>query len=411
MGYLMRYLLFIMLLLVSISALASNPVRITAISMQPSATFTRISFILSQQTTGKVKYVPAAKQVIVDFAHTTKRFAMHNARLGGANVVSVNAIDMPNQSVRFVFLVKDKVRWTIQFLPNDKTNGVRLQLDIISLPTHKHNVKPHISRAFEEDVFKLLAEHSVESKMNGNIQSADQATAPPEKKHRLFTVVIDAGHGGRDAGAKGCDGANEKTVVLAIARRLAQMINQSSTMRAVMTRDGDYFVPLRQRLKLARKDEADLFVAIHADAYFEKNARGASVYAQSTHGATSEAARWLAQKDNYSELDGVELNALQDRSTVLRSVLIDLAQTVTIQDSLRLGRNVLNSLDDISVLHYKHVEQAPFMVLRSPDIPSVLIETGFISNPYEEKRLSDPRYQEKLAAAIFNGICAYAGSV
>jgi N-acetylmuramoyl-L-alanine amidase len=160
-------------------------------------------------------------------------------------------------------------------------------------------------------------------------------------------------------------------------------------------------------MKLARKDEADLFIAIHADAYFEQNARGASVYALSARGATSEAARWLAQKDNYSELDGVEFNALQDRSTLLRSVLIDMAQTATIQDSLRLGNRVLDALDNMTSLHYKQVEQAPFMVLRSPDIPSILIETGFISNPREEKRLSDPAYQEKLAQAILSGLRAY----
>ena len=155
---------------------------------------------------------------------------------------------------------------------------------------------------------------------------------------------------------------------------------------------------------ISAQDDADLFIEIHADGYFEKNAHGASVYALSTHGATSEAARWLAQKDNYSELGGVELNALQDRSPMLRSVLIDLAQTATIQGSIRLGRHVLDAMDDVTRLHYKHVEQAPFMVLKSPDIPSILIETGFISNPQEEKRLNDVVYQEKLARAIFSGI-------
>ena len=263
---------------------------------------------------------------------------------------------------------------------------------LFSLPTVTIGSQQKIN---EQDIFNILEAQS---------QFEQQADA---KKTRLFTVVIDAGHGGKDTGAIGLGGTKEKTIVLIIAKRLAQLINQTSTMRAVLTRQGDSFVPLRQRLKLARKDEADLFIAIHADAYFEKQARGASVYALSTHGATSEAARWLAQKDNYDELGGVELNALQDRSPMLRSVLIDLAQTATIQDSIRLGRNVLDAIDDISSLHYKQVEQAPFMVLRSPDIPSILIETGFISNPMEEIKLNDARYQEKLVKAIFDGIKSY----
>lgn len=255
-----------------------------------------------------------------------------------------------------------------------------------------------------EDIFKLLAE---QKNHVGRARLDQQAKVANAKKQRQFTIVIDAGHGGKDTGALGANGGKEKTIVLGIAKRLAELINQSTDMRALLTRDGDYFVPLRQRMKLARKDDADLFVAIHADAYFEPNARGASVYALSTRAATSEAARWLAQKDNYSELDGVELNELHDRSKLLRSVLIDMAQTATIQDSLRLGNRVLDALDDVSSLHYKHVEQAPFMVLRSPDIPSILIETGFISNPKEEKRLTDPQYQEKLAQAILKGLKSY----
>jgi N-acetylmuramoyl-L-alanine amidase len=388
----MRYIL-ILLFFLSLPVFADEPVVIRAMKIQPSTASTRITFILSEKTAGKVKYFPQAKQVIVEFTNARKHFQMRNARLGNANVISITTKDLPGNSIQFIFSVRDKVRWTIQFVPNASGGDEQLQFDIISV-RHTSIKKPYlrfnpqISRSLEDDISKLLAEHVAENK---SIQ-------------RQFTVVIDAGHGGRDLGAKGPGGTQEKTVVLAIAKRLARIINQTPNMRAVLTRDGDYFVPLRERIKLARKDDADLFIAIHADAYFEKNARGASVYALSTRGATSEAARWLAQKDNYSELGDVELNALQDRSPILRSVLIDLAQTATIQDSLRLGRNVLNALNDISALHYKHVEQAPFMVLRSPDIPSILVETGFISNPYEEKRLSDPGYQEELANAIFRGI-------
>jgi N-acetylmuramoyl-L-alanine amidase len=230
--------------------------------------------------------------------------------------------------------------------------------------------------------------------------------AKPKRKY-IFSIVIDAGHGGKDPGARGVKGVREKDVVLAIAKKLAKEINQSSNMRAVLTRDGDYFVPLGQRLKLARKGEADLFVAIHADAYFNNSATGASVYVLSQRGASSVAARWLAQRENHSELDGVELNTLQDQSPMLRSVLIDLAQSATAQDSLRLGSSVLNALDNISALHYSHIERAPFLVLKSPDIPSILVETGFLSNPKEEVRLADPAYQAKIARALREGIAQY----
>ena len=199
----------------------------------------------------------------------------------------------------------------------------------------------------------------------------------------------------------------EKNVTLAISKRLAHLINQQPNMRAVLTRNGDYYVGLRGRLKLARKGNADFFVALHADSYFNDHASGASVYALSQHGATSEAARWLAKKDNYSELGGVDLRELSDQSYLLRSVLIDLAQTATITDSMRLGKGILSNLRDVTRLHYSRVEQAPFMVLKSPDIPSILVEMGFISNAQEELRLNNENYQDELAQALFHGIRNY----
>ena len=164
-------------------------------------------------------------------------------------------------------------------------------------------------------------------------------------KKKPFIIVIDPGHGGKDSGAAGEGGVKEKNVVLGISHRLAKLINQHANMRAELTRDGDYFVPLRGRLKLAHKGKADLFIAIHADSYFNAQASGASVYALSRRGATSEAARWLARRDNYSELGGVDLGDLGDKSYVLRSVLIDLAQTAAITDSLHLGKTILRFIE------------------------------------------------------------------
>lgn len=224
----------------------------------------------------------------------------------------------------------------------------------------------------------------------------------------LFTVVIDAGHGGRDPGAIGPLGAKEKEVVLAIAKRLAKLLNQQKGMHAILTREGDDFVGLRDRLRLARKGKADLFMSIHADSYFNNHARGMSVYALSRRGATSEAAHWLAKRENNSELGGVDLKELADQSYLLRSVLIDLAQTATITDSLRLGHAILDNLQRAAIrLHYSRVEQAPFMVLKSPDIPSILVETGFISNPSEEKRLRDKKHQEEIAQGLLQGLRHY----
>jgi len=233
-----------------------------------------------------------------------------------------------------------------------------------------------------------------------------QYAIPPLRQHTLV-VVIDPGHGGKDPGARGPGGAREKHVVLAIAKTLKRIIDRQPGMRAILTRNGDYYIELRDRLRLARKYNADIFISIHADAFSNHASRGASVYALSQMGATSEAAHWLAEKENYSELGGVNLSRLHDNNGVLRSVLIDLSQTATIRSSLDMGTCVLHHLDHLTDLHHQRVEQARFMVLKSPDIPSLLIETGFISNPVEEKNLKNPAYQQKLTAAIFAGIQQY----
>ena len=224
-------------------------------------------------------------------------------------------------------------------------------------------------------------------------------------KERLVIVAIDAGHGGEDPGARGRLGTREKDVTLAIARRLKNAIDAEPNMRAVMVRDGDYFIPLGQRVAKARRVHADVFVSIHADAWVKPDARGSSVFALSERGATTAAARWLAQRENESDLiGGVNLGV---RDPVLARTLLDLSQTATINDSLKLGRAVLSELGDVNALHKQSVEQAGFAILKAPDIPSILVETAFISNPEEEKRLKDSAYQEKMAAAVLSGIKRY----
>jgi N-acetylmuramoyl-L-alanine amidase len=226
-----------------------------------------------------------------------------------------------------------------------------------------------------------------------------------KKMERLVIIAIDAGHGGEDSGARGRHGTREKDVTLAIAKLLKARIDQESNMRAVLVRDGDYFVPLMQRVSKSRRVQADLFVSIHADAWVRPDARGSSVFALSERGATSTAARMLAQRENQSDLiGGVNLGA---KDPVLARTLLDLSLTATINDSLKLGKAVLTELGDVNALHKASVEQAGFAVLKAPDIPSILVETAFISNPDEETRLKDSGYQEKMARAILGGIKRY----
>ncbi|HMV52291.1 MAG TPA: N-acetylmuramoyl-L-alanine amidase [Rhodocyclaceae bacterium] len=222
---------------------------------------------------------------------------------------------------------------------------------------------------------------------------------------RLVTIVLDPGHGGEDPGAVGRGGSHEKNVTLEVARRLKAKIESQPNMRVAMTRDADFFVPLYQRVSKARRLQADLFVSIHADAFVKPTARGSSVFALSERGASSSAARWLAQKENEADLIG-GVN-FENRDPLLARTLLDLSQTATINDSLKLGKAVLTELGQINALHKADVEQAGFAVLKAPDIPSILVETAFISNPDEEKRLNDDAYQDKMADAILRGIKRY----
>jgi len=222
---------------------------------------------------------------------------------------------------------------------------------------------------------------------------------------RLITVAIDAGHGGEDPGALGANGSREKDITLALAKKLKEKIEAQENMRAVLIRDGDYFVPLGQRVTKARAVKADLFISIHADAFIKPHARGSSVFALSENGATSVAARWLAKRENEADLvGGINIDV---KDPFLKRTLIDLSQTATINDSLKLGNAVLKEIGGINTLHKQQVEQAGFAVLKAPDIPSILIETAFISNPEEERRLNDPAYQDKLVDAIVVGVRNY----
>lgn len=230
-------------------------------------------------------------------------------------------------------------------------------------------------------------------------------SAASTSRGRNVIVAIDAGHGGKDPGALGASGAHEKDITLSVARRLAQAINKETGMRAVLVRDSDIFISLRDRMAIARKHKADLFVSIHADAFKNPKVRGSSVFTLSRSGASSEAARWLADKENSADLMGGV--SLDDKDEMLASVLLDLSQSATIQAGSEVAEQVLGELGQFGDLHIGQVQQAGFAVLKSPDIPSILVETAFISNPEEERKLKNSKHQTKLAAAIAKGVRNY----
>ena len=296
--------------------------------------------------------------------------------------------------VRLVIELKGEVKPQVFSLKPVGEYGHRLVLDL-------YPVEPI-------DPLMALLEKTGEAPPKAEPKPAERPAEKPAEKPeiaRLVTIVLDPGHGGEDPGAIGRGGSYEKNVTLSVARRLKEKIDATPNMRSVLTRDGDYFIPLQQRVGKARRVQADLFVSVHADAFIKTTARGSSVFVLSETGASSSAARWLANKENSADLvGGVNLGA---KDPYLARTLLDLSQTATINDSLKLGKDVLGELGRINTLHKGQVEQAGFAVLKAPDIPSILIETAFISNPEEEARLNDEVYQDRMADAILKGIRRY----
>ena len=240
--------------------------------------------------------------------------------------------------------------------------------------------------------------------------SAEAGPAPTpslEALDRLIVIALDPGHGGEDPGAIGPSGLREKDVVLAVARKLRDKLSTNPNIRVLMTRDDDFFVPLHERVRKARRVQADLFVSIHADAFVTPQARGASVFVLSDGAATSAAARWLADKENAADLVGGVNVGIKDKDAAVLRALLDMSTTAQIKDSLKLGSEVLGQIGRVGRLHKPRVEQAGFAVLKAPDIPSILVETAFISNPDEEDRLRDPAYQDRLVNALATGIARY----
>ena len=322
--------------------------------------------------------------------------------------------------VRLVIELKAKVAPQVFEVKPAGEYGHRLVLDIYPLTPVDPLMSLVEGRKDAVEPLKLEAEAKAQetpAQAPAPAKKAETAPAPeaPEIRtsrksgkpivDRLVTITLDPGHGGEDPGAVGRGGTYEKNVTLAVARRLKARLDAEPNMRAVLTRDSDFFVPLQMRVQKARRVQSDLFLSIHADAWVKPDARGSSVFVLSERGASSTQARLLAQRENEADMiGGVNLGA---KDLFLARTLLDLSQTATINDSLKLGKYLLGELGSVNTLHKNNVEQAGFAVLKAPDIPSALIETAFISNPDEERRLNDDAYQDKLADAIVRGIRQY----
>ena len=305
--------------------------------------------------------------------------------------------------VRVVMELKTKVVPQVFSLAPVAEYGHRLVLDVY--PENPVDPLMALLQGRQDAVEPLRLDEELPARQDDKTQPAPRRNEAPAV-NRMVTIMLDPGHGGEDPGAVGKRGTYEKNVTLAIARRLKRHIDAVPNMRAVLTRDGDFFVPLHVRVQKARRIQADLFLSIHADAWIKPDARGSSVYVLSEKGASSTQARLMAQRENDADLVG-GVNFAQTKDTFLARTLLDLSQTATINDSMKLGRYLLGEIGSVNRLHKAHVEQAGFAVLRAPDIPSVLIETAFISNPEEELRLKDEAYQEQMATAILRAVRQY----
>ena len=406
---------------IAATAALADDIRITSARVWPAADYTRVTLEASAPIQHKLFSLKNPERLVLDLESVNITATLNGLaeKITGndPHVQSVRIGRFKPGTVRLVFDLKAEVKPQAFTLAPVGDYGHRLVLDLYPL------VPPDPLLAF-------LERHQSQREATAAIAPAAATTPPPPAtaqaeapgpapdktaradprklragSARLIIVAVDAGHGGEDPGAKGRRGTHEKDVTLAISRKLKERIDQEPNMRAVLVRDGDFFMPLHMRVQKARRVHADLFVSVHADAFIKPHARGSSVFALSERGATSAAARWLAKRENDADLiGGVNLDV---KDPYLKQTLLDLSQTATINDSLKLAKAVLSQLGEINTLHKPHVEQASFAVLKAPDIPSILVETAFISNPEEEKRLKDNAYQDKMAEAIFSGIKRY----
>jgi len=366
-----RYGLSLALLAGTKSAFAKARTTLTGIRISQSADdHTRIVFDISGDFEHRLFTLSNPHRIVIDLKDTRKSEAIEIDNVKTNLMSGVRSASKNNGRLRVVLDLQGKVRPRSFELKPDGKSGHRLVVDL-----HATNLSPTPIKTSQQE---------------------------RKKAKQQFVIALDPGHGGRDPGAIGKRGTREKDIALAVAKKMKTLINRTPGYRAVLTRDADRYITLRSRVKKARQAKADIFISIHADSFHKSNVKGASVYALSLRGASSEAARWIAKKENSSDLIGGI--SLDDKDDLIASVLLDLSQTATIQDSLELGSDVLSQLGKVSRLNNRKVQQAGFAVLKAPDMPSILVETAFLSNPSEEKKLRSSKHQHKLAKAVFAGI-------
>lgn len=414
-------------LLLSVTVpLRAHAAQILAVRVWPAEDYTRVT--LENDTDLKATHfiVKDPERMVVDIEglelNPTLKSLVAKIQSNDPYIKQVRVGQNRPNVVRLVFDLKAEVTPQVFTLPPAGSYKHRLIFDLypvqeadpIAAMIEKGEwTDPPAAPTPKEQLAELKPDLKAEPReeLKNQVKTAEAQVRQSEKndKHdklvRMITIALDPGHGGEDPGASGRNGSREKDIVLAIAKRLKGKLEDLPNIRVMLTRDGDYFVPLGKRVEKARKVQADLFVSIHADAFVQPTARGSSVFVLSEKGASSSAARWLADKENAADaIGGVNL---KNHDKQLASVLFDLSTTAQINDSMKLGRAVLGEIGGINRLHKGSVEQAGFAVLKAPDIPSILIETAFISNPEEEAKLLDENYQNKLADAIVTGIRSY----
>ena len=388
--------------------------KLLAVRMWPAEDYTRVTLESDELLKVSHQLLTKPNRLVVDvegieLTNTLKELVA-KVKSNDPYVSQVRVGQFQPKVVRLVFDLKESVQPQLFTLEPVGTYQNRLVFDLY--PTVANDPLMELVKNSAKKSAALEAEDPIAAFANKDKEIEKQipnpkAQTPSEKpqSRRLLTIAIDPGHGGEDPGAIGKRGSREKDIVLSISRKLKAKIEQEPDMRSYLTRDGDYFVPLHTRVNKARRVKADLFVSVHADAFVRPNAKGASVFALSQQGASSTAARWLANKENSADMIGGLNIKTQDQQVA--QLLLDMSTSAQIKDSLKLGDAVLKQIGSFAKLHKPHVEQAGFAVLKAPDVPSILIETAFISNPEEEARLNDQDYQEQIAASILKGIKNY----
>jgi N-acetylmuramoyl-L-alanine amidase len=399
---LIKFLLFISTIIFTCNLFAINSIKATRV--WPAPDYTRITIESNSKINNDQMMLQNPERIVIDLKEIQLNSALKQltsqVKSNDPNIKKIRIGQFNKRVTRVVIDLKNSARVKIFSLSPIAPYQHRLVIDVY--PNEKDSIAILLKKIEEMKKPVTEVENIVQKKQKKEVL----INKKPEIKKII--IAIDPGHGGEDPGAIGKRGTKEKDINMRISKKLKNLIDKQKNMKAVLIRDKDYYVPLKGRVSKARKYEADIFVSIHADAFNKRSVSGSSVFALSEKGASSAFAKFLANKENEADLIGGV--SIDDKEPVLARTLLDLSQSATINDSLKLGNFVLREIKKVNNLHKKRVEQAGFAVLKAPDIPSILVETAFLSNPQEERNLNSNKFQNKIAKAIFKGIKGYINS-